>query len=355
LLYKVLSSATATDNEIDSLVLSYFGQCNGAICSSEYFAEFGAHHWKKLFESSVRLGVKLKVIFYVRNVIPFFLSGYDQIIKRHGGCRSFDEWVVKPTWQHARALRIIADELPQSSVQVLHFDREKASLISGFLDILGVDASFEVDPNDQRRQVNRSLTEEEREALKTVNRVLGKAYSQELSDLLIYANPNALGEPVSCNKTTTELLLDRFNNEVDWVNNTFFNGQAVVSVLSIKPVKKTMSKKSIIKPAHNSDVKKQVLEWALEKLKTIKNETEECMQKRIKDETEKCILNALNDAAQNDSGKLYPGVPGDFDSLAYLVLNPDVLRAGVDPIQHFIEFGKREERAYKFLKRRSSI
>jgi hypothetical protein len=37
------------------------------------------------------------------------------------------------------------------------------------------------------------------------------------------------------------------------------------------------------------------------------------------------------------------------------LLNPDVLRAGVDPIQHFIIHGKNEGRVYKFLNRQSSI
>ncbi|MFA5924758.1 MAG: hypothetical protein WC856_26305 [Methylococcaceae bacterium] len=212
LLYQVLSSATTTDNDIDSLVLSYFGQCNNAICSSECFAEFmAAHNWKKLIESSVRLGLKLKVIFYVRNVIPFLLSSYDQAIKRHGEWRLFDEWVIEADWRHSSTLRIITDELPKENVHVLHFDQTRASLFKGVLDVLGIDPSFKVDPNEQRRLVNRSLTEEERKALikvnKTlikINKALGGAYSRELSDLLIYANPNVQGEPILCNKKTTE-------------------------------------------------------------------------------------------------------------------------------------------------------
>jgi hypothetical protein len=338
LLYDALSSATTTDNEVDSILLSYFGRCTNAICSSEFFAEFGAHEWKKLFESSMRLDVKLKVLFYVRNIIPYFLSGYDQMIKRHGECILFDEWIVKPTWQHGKALRTILQELPQSSLLVLHFDRERSSLIRGFLDNIGVDALFEVDIKDQKRQVNRSLTDAEREALKTVNRFLGNKYSMELSDLLIYADPNAQAEPVSCSTATTRFLIDRYNNEVDWVNKTFFHGQAIVSVFPIEPIKRPLRKKIALKPAFNSNLEKQVLEWALEKIKT------------IKDETDQRILNTLSAVAQNDSWKLHPEIPTDFDLLAYLILNPDVLHADVDPIQHYFSHGKEEGRAYKFLK-----
>jgi hypothetical protein len=343
LLYQALTSAAITNYQIDSLILSYFGQSNSAICTTEFFSCFGAHDWNKVYESSLRLGVKLKVIFYVRNVIPLFLSGYDQAIKRHGAWRSFDKWIENGLWEHGEALRTMADELPQSCIHVLHFDHERSNLIRSFLDILGIESSFKIDPNELRQQVNRSLTNEEREVLIAVNKTLGGAYSTELSNLLIYSSPLIRGEPVLCDKTTKELLIDRFSDEVDWVNNTFFNGQSVVSVLPIDPVKDNLSEKSTIQPAQNSCVEKRVLIWALEKLQTIQNETEQR------------LLNTLNHAAKNASGKSHPDIPADFDSLAYLLLNPDVLRAGVDPIQHFIIHGKNEGRVYKFLNRQSSI
>ncbi|MGZ8096651.1 MAG: hypothetical protein ACXWUD_10465 [Methylosarcina sp.] len=336
LLYEMIASPTSTDDEIDHMMSSYFGRCDNAICSSEFFAELGPIGWQRLYESSIRLGVKLKVIFYVRNVIPFLLSAYDQIIKRHGGHESFDEWVSKATWQHGRSLKIIAAALPESSIQVLHYDHVRTHLIRDFLDTLGVDASFKVDLKDRKRQVNRSLTNEEREALRTVNKVLGAAYSKELSELLIYANPNAKGEPASYNKSTADSLLDRFNNEVDWVNNTFFNGQAVVSVLPAQLGKNALAMQSNAKLENKGHVEKQVLNWTLEKLKT------------IKDETEQTITNAVSVALRNNSGKFHPDLPADFDVLSYLLLNRDVLHAGVDPIQHYIDYGKQESRIYKF-------
>jgi SAM-dependent methyltransferase len=39
-------------------------------------------------------------------------------------------------------------------------------------------------------------------------------------------------------------------------------------------------------------------------------------------------------------------IPRNFDCQRYLELNPDVADAGVDPIQHFIRFGKNENRRY---------
>ena len=41
-----------------------------------------------------------------------------------------------------------------------------------------------------------------------------------------------------------------------------------------------------------------------------------------------------------------PGAPPNFDAAAYLAKNPDVARAGVDPLQHYIQFGRSEGRTW---------
>jgi hypothetical protein len=336
LLYNLISSSTSTDDDIDNLMASYFGQCDKAICSSEFLAELNACGWKRLYESSIRLGVTLKVIFYVRNVIPFLQSAYDQMIKRHGGRQLFDEWVLKASWQHGKSLQILASELPRSSIQVIPFDRVRTNLIRGFLDILGVDASFTIDPKDRSRQVNRSLTNEERKVLIAVNKALGAAYSTELSDLLIYANPNARGEPASYTQATADLLLNRFNPEVNWVNGNFFEGQPVVSVLPCESGNNALIVPSNEKDEQKDTIEKQVLDWAIKKLKT------------IRDETESIIAHAIRVADRNNAGKNHPDIPADFDVLSYLLINRDVLHAGIDPIQHYIDYGRNEKRAYKY-------
>lgn len=42
-------------------------------------------------------------------------------------------------------------------------------------------------------------------------------------------------------------------------------------------------------------------------------------------------------------------LPNDFDPDLYLELNPDVKAAGVDPRQHYLEWGIKEKRAYKTI------
>ena len=41
-------------------------------------------------------------------------------------------------------------------------------------------------------------------------------------------------------------------------------------------------------------------------------------------------------------------LPPDFDDAAYLALHPDVGAAGMHPREHYVHYGYREGRAYKF-------
>ncbi len=45
--------------------------------------------------------------------------------------------------------------------------------------------------------------------------------------------------------------------------------------------------------------------------------------------------------------KMPEGVPADFTPLHYILMNPDVFRAGVDPIEHYLRHGAKEGRAYR--------
>lgn len=341
MLYDALSSATTTDNEIDSMVLGYFGHSSRAICSSEYFQLMEDRGWKMLIESINRLGVELKVIFYVRNVIPFFLSSYDQVIKANGEWNTFDEWVLTADWQHASGLRSMSAALPQSSLLVLHFDHERANLISGFLDNVEIDPLFKEGLHDLRKLVNRSLNNEEREALLAVNKILGKSYSSELSQVLVHANPDMPSDPASYLQSTKSFLQNRFSNEVDWINHTFFNGRSVVSILPIE-AENNLRSNWVTKPECSDDLEKRLLDWVLEKLKS------------IQEETEQRLVGVLQDAANVTSRQNHPDIPDDFDPLAYLLINPDVLIAGFDPYQHYILHGKSKGRLYKLKNRQPS-
>jgi hypothetical protein len=46
-----------------------------------------------------------------------------------------------------------------------------------------------------------------------------------------------------------------------------------------------------------------------------------------------------------------PAIPGDFDPIAYLLLNLDVLKAGAPPCEHYINSGQHEGRRWRWESR----
>lgn len=333
-------SSTNSDSDLDRRVLSYFGQCSIGIISSEYFSELSVHGWKRLYESTIRLGVTLKIIFYVRNVIPYMLSAYDQVIKH---CvqvrvdRKFDQWALnRVQWQHFTVLSNLKDILPKENIRVLHYESNKKDLILSFLAELDIVSSFDVNQFKLSRQVNRSLNKVERKILIFLNENYSREYANELSYLFITKNPTIRSDKVSYNVETKNYLVERFNNQVEWINEIFFNRQSIVSVLPVEVVNKSIKRDAKDKFREIQKVKNLTLLFLLEKLKTIKKDTEQN------------LLASLCNASQYDLVNYHTQLPVDFDPVTYLLINKDVLFANADPVQHYINFGQKEGRSYKF-------
>jgi hypothetical protein len=337
LLKGMLLDAKSSDDDLTRMILSYFNGTRMAICSCEEFEELDQESWARLGQIACNLDIHLQVIFYVRDVMPYFGSGYDQAIKRHGEHRAFAHWAAQQNWNHGVALRKIAAHIPVHNIHVMHYAERTRSIFEEFLSIVGIDAAFKVEPLYRNTQVNRSLTRQEREALKLANSVLGMTYSRELSDLLIYSNPSAKSEPVFVSKRGCKLLLDRFRSEVNWVNETFFHGRDVVSVLP-REESRGLERKSFRSwnPIERNVADKLSYIWAINQLGVIKSDV-----KRL-------TVDQLDAAAMRYCQHTHPDLPADFDVLAYLARNQDVLMSGVDPIQHYLEYGKSEGRLYKY-------
>ncbi|HEY3655979.1 MAG TPA: hypothetical protein VGL34_13520 [Steroidobacteraceae bacterium] len=336
-LHAMLCDVESTDDDLRRMILSYFNETRRAICSCEGLEELGQSRWTKFAQVAGSLGVHLELIFYVRDVIPFFWSGYDQAIKRHGEHRSFAHWAEQANWNHGTTLRKLAAQFPIYNIHVMHYEERTRSIFESFLDVIGIGAAFNIETVYKNSQVNRSLTKQEREALKLANSVLGRTYSKELSDLLIYSNPNAKSEPVFVSKRGHKLLHDLFETEVNWVNETFFNGRGVVSVSPVRraraPERKPVKSGS---PTERNVADKLSYIWAINQLGTIKADVE------------RSTMDQLITVAIRYSQHTHHDLPPDFNVLVYLARNPDVLFSGVDPVQHYLLNGRSEGRLYKY-------
>ncbi len=332
-LFDALQAGALTETDIDNVVCGYWGACDAAICSSEYFEVLGVEGWKKLWESTQRLNASLTVIYFVRSVVPFLLSAYDQAIKHHGEFKTLEEWSSDAgiRWNHVDALRRMESESEHLDLKVLYFDHCKQTLLDSFF--AAIDCPLT--PTASNRQtVNRSLTAIERQALRDMNKSLGYLYSAEITSFLIGSAPEVVSEPASYSQFWLEKIVEKYHNDVLWVNNRFFQCNQVVEILpaSLSAAKRVPDSIQQTK----SEVSEKILQWAIEKLK------------KVQQETRLHIVRRLHNALENSLQVLYPGQPSDFDPLSYLVLNPDVLFEEIEPAFHYFCSGKDEGRKYKF-------
>ncbi|WP_321884423.1 hypothetical protein [Paraburkholderia bannensis] len=330
-LFEALSKFHLNVAYIDEVVKSYFNDTSVAICSKEQFGDLSSEQWRALAAVCESAGIRLHVIFYVRNVIPFIKSSYDQLIKRHGLNEDFDKWVETTEWSHARALRAMAEAIAPEAITVIGYDANKERVVDSFVELIGA-RSLKATSNPI---VNRSLTRLERELLRKVNRHTGSVFSTELSDRMIYANPHALSESIEVGEHVEDLLEQRYKEDIDWINRTFFEREPVVALgrqarRSVDARDLALPEVSAADRAHE-DVHvshELVLDWALEKLSG------------ARDSGIHQVAGALSRIDWHLADD--PSLPTDFDAIAYLLKNPDLIAAGVPPFMHYVNYGRNE-------------
>lgn len=312
------------------VIKSYFGNSSTAICSSELFSEFSPENWRFLAKVCRAEGIELRVVFYVRNVIPFMKSVYDQLIKRHGMCEDFEVWISTAEWLHASTLKSIADALSREEITVISYEAINKRVVDSFVDLIGIE-----DLEYRDLIVNRSLTGVERDFLRRINREFGGAFSEEVSDRMIYADPYAKSESVEVSAEIESELERRYGADLDWINKEFFGGAGVVSLSG--GAKKVDHQAHAIHASqeavgnmvgHKARVQDLVLDWALEKIAL----TQQSGAVNVAN----ALLN-IDWHLAND-----PSIPEDFDPIAYLLNNVDLITAGISPYAHFISHGQYE-------------
>lgn len=342
----LLVDPQAATSNLEALLRGLVHDESNAICSSEFFSDLDEAAWNRFNDVALRIGVELRPIFFVRNVIPFLGSLYDQAIKRHGEWRSFDVWCQEGVWQHPRALRALHGSDVSGAVKVLHYDRSVDCMVEQFLRAIGVGRDFPLREDDRQRRVNRSLRQGERDALRLINETIGGEYSEEVSDMLLRVLPHSPTEPEDASPLTLTMLRDRYQPDVDWINQTWFDGAPVVSVQASDhsavgasslgesagtPVDAGTASPYPLIPGQASDSQDfdhMLLFWCIRK-----------MQQAL----DKSIENLAAQLRRIDwENSLNPAIPQGFDPVAYLLLNPDLIKGRAKPFQHFLEYGRHE-------------
>jgi hypothetical protein len=311
-----------------SLLEAYMGGNPIGICSSEFLGSLSEGNWLRIVGTANAIGINIKAIYFVRSAAEYLLAAYNQDVKRAGESGSVTEFIKTTPWQNYLDLITLDKVIDEDSLRVFNYDRCRTDIIGAFV------SSFEELRSAEGplrrasgRKVNRSLIPAELEVMLKLNRIFGDRYSQSLSDRLIYSDPELAGR-TSLPKEIFQIIVEKYADAAGWMNQKFLSDpDNRISVGEEPPCQEEH-------PGDRERALEIAFDWALS---TLAQPPDEGMELRFVRERLLAI-----DWANAD----HPEIPIDFDPIAYLLLNEDVLRAGAGPFSHYVSSGKQEERPY---------
>lgn len=309
------------------LIEAYFGSERAALLSCELLSSLSQDAWRAIVETCGAKKIAPSIIYYVRNIYPFYVSGYNQLVKHNGLKDSFDAFVAGNKIFHcAERLNFFAELVGTGHLTVAHYESARADICAHFLSLIrpGADAaafSF------HHACVNRSLDESELRLMRIANRYPKAHFPGELPNLLISSDPDRRPAKPS-RPEVVALLTERHLESVEEINARYFGGRPVLQIDGAGP---TMAEDAGLAPAPAE----RLFEWAMARLESSRPEN---------------IRQFLNEArALADCSRkiFHPLIPPDFDAAGYLLCNPDLLMVRVNPYRHFLEHGRKEERSWR--------
>jgi hypothetical protein len=319
--------AEAEPKKLESLINGYFGAQRTAIVSSELLSSITAVGWRHIIDACQAQNITPSAIYYVRNVYPFYISAYNQVVKHNGVTESFDEFVEQNSiFNCADRLTFIADLIGAERLNVAHYESEQKNICEHFFSLISP-AADKLNFERHTGRVNRSLDEAELRLMRIANQFPKAHFPGELPNILISSDPNRCSEKAS-RPEIIQLLTRRHIHDVSQINTRYFGGRQTLQIAAA--VATTVEDTTMATaPAE------KLFEWAMARLDSARHEN---FQQ---------FLGEARALAARSSKVIHPDIPSDFDAAAYLLANPDLLMARVDPYEHFLNHGRAEGRSWR--------
>ncbi len=296
------------------------------IVSSEIFFSAAVERFL-YFKNLLMMNSKsIELLMCARPLNEICYSSYHQVVKRHGYTRGYgSEWFSE-----------FVDDLLSSKLTSVQqwgvpgkvIEYRKGALLNDFLKLIGEDASLATRFEDRR--VNRSLTQKELDLLLQIDTVFkNELLSMRISDRWIHARPQV-------NKLESvhdaEALYTIFAQKLSLIDRSFTSESIRKTLAIIQSGGSNQSVGCLASAATSNSLDDDDLQSDNLLLMALSE---------VKD-----FLN-LDSALGAYTGLMTPTKEA-FDPIHYLLLNRDVLAAGVDPVLHYKEFGKIEGRSAAF-------
>lgn len=318
-----IDDAAQHPDKVDALIERWTHGTERAIVSCETLNRWTAASWRVLRDAARRLALDLRVIFFVRDPVPYYLSTYDQHLKDRRCTTSLEECIDETSWEHIGCLRALDASLARECVTVLSYDRCKHRLLETFLQALDPLAPWDAARVRGFPLVNRSLTEAERTIMRTCNPHLSLVDSRHLYNRLYDAAPYLVKEQ-NVPQHVRDTIERRHAEDLAWINARFFGGEPVVC--GGDPGESgagTQNEQALASYG-------EALGFLLEKLTQRESEVQQLGR---------FLADPQRMACPPDVAP-----PPGFDPVAYLLIYRDVLVSGMNPWLHHHLYGRAEGR-----------
>lgn len=293
------------------------------LISSEHFSNAEPARLAHLLDLLGAHAESVEVLVFLRPMDRLCHSRYHQEVKRHAESGAYNASFFQAFSQQLLEQLDLIGHLPNT---VHTFNYKAGGLLAVLLEFLGEDASLQVPFTDQA--INRSLTESELHLLRQINAIFKKAeLSTRISDRWIYANPHASSVIEHADRTEIfSALRQVVCEQPDRVATPVCEAMLDRLLPAETPNYGKTDISCAVKNAENESSNEDLMRMALEEIASLTR-----------------FESGLSAYYRN----LSP-TRDFFDPVHYLLLNRDVLAAGVDPVEHFKKFGLKEGRFSAF-------
>jgi hypothetical protein len=326
LLFDMLFLRQPISAEIDKKLEEYLIGSERAICSTEDFTRFGVREWEQLSAAFLRLGIRPRFLTFVRNVSSFYSSGHSEMAKAGLTSKSFAEFCTSNHYAYVmRSLKSIAEIFGTAAMSVCHYDSIASAIERPLLELLGL-KSTQLDRSVLTQRTNRSLIDRELDLILRMNAATGGYHAAELTQLFM-GGRSEVRRRVQLVPAVLATLEARHGKDVEWANRTFFGGEDILRVSAANLVPEGESK---IDRQLKIEIDNDFVAWCLKRMSSNHQQGVTFVSSRLKS------IDWVNSH--------HASIPENFDPVAYLILNVDLLNSQAKPFEHYILHGQSERR-----------
>jgi len=269
------------------------------------FANFALPVFRQL-----NMAHEVEIVCFVRDPYDFAISAWKQGVKTGRRTEDFETFIRSRIEKKSFGLETVATYVPAvSDAKLINYDTHRKDIFTPFLRAIGVSdklGKFKVPSNSQTTP---SVSYSQATALVQARKIVRSPLFYALLTKRFRSQKESAPDPYI--RKLDQLIMDYMKESLERLNDLLPDGQ---------------------------------------KLRTTVRDEDDLLSEKVSLEILRSVMEVANEASELNTkrsvSRKLKGLPADFDPLVYLLLNPDLEAAGVDPASHYLNNGRFEARRY---------